>query len=194
MSSRRTRLALYCGGLRVDDARIGDEVGHRADVTRRTSERVDRFGFGRSCAQPSRNASVRMCAGTIASARPESRRAARGRRSPKELARMATTVTRPRPRPQGRQALHLRLGRGHGRRRRRDEGPPRRQGRGSRRDDEGRPADAARLHDHDGRLQRLLRGRREAPRRALGRRPRGDAAKSSGGPARASATRRTRSS
>ena len=38
-----------------------------------------------------------------------------------------------------------------------------------------RPADAARLHDHDRGLQRLLRGRRAAPGRPLGRRPRGDA-------------------
>ena len=48
--------------------------------------------------------------------------------------------------------------------------------------------DPARLHDHDRGVQRLLRRRRAAARRALGRRPRGDAARSSGGPARASAT------
>ena len=36
-----------------------------------------------------------------------------------------------------------------------------------------RAAGAARLHDHDRGLQRLLRGRRAAPRRPLGRRPRG---------------------
>ena len=35
------------------------------------------------------------------------------------------------------------------------------------------PPDAARLHDHDRRLQRLLRGGRAAPGRSLGRRPRG---------------------
>ena len=41
------------------------------------------------------------------------------------------------------------------------------------------PAGAARLHDHDRGLQRLLRGRRAAPRRAVGRRPRGRQARSS---------------
>ena len=41
-------------------------------------------------------------------------------------------------------------------------------GAGPRRDDEGRPADAARLHDHDRSLQRLLRGRREAARTGSG--------------------------
>ena len=60
-----------------------------------------------------------------------------------------------------------------------DARPARRQGRGPRRDDQGRPADAARLHDHDRGLQRLLRRRRAAPRRPVGRRPRGGQARSS---------------
>ena len=77
--------------------------------------------------------------------------------------------------PTRRQALHLRLGRGHRRRQRHDEGPARRQGRGPRRDDARRPADAARLHDHDRGLQRLLRERQAAAGGPLGRRPRGDA-------------------
>ena len=74
-----------------------------------------------------------------------------------------------------------------------DEGPARRQGRRPRRDDQRRPADPARLHDHDRGLQRLLRRRQAAARRPLGRRPRRRAARSSSRPARASATRRTRS-
>ena len=49
-----------------------------------------------------------------------------------------------------------------------DEGPARRQGRGPRRDDARRPADPARLHDHDGGLQRLLRRRQAAARTASG--------------------------
>ena len=76
--------------------------------------------------------------------------------------------------PRRREALHLRLGRGHRRRQRQDEGPPRRQGRGPRRDDARGPADAARIHDHDRGLQRLLRQRQAAAGRPLGRRPRGD--------------------
>ena len=42
-----------------------------------------------------------------------------------------------------------------------------------------RPADAARLHDHDRGLQRLLRGRRAAARRPVGRRPRARCTRSS---------------
>ena len=55
----------------------------------------------------------------------------------------------------------------------RDARPARRQGRRPRRDDQRRPADPARLHDHDRSLQRLLRQRRAAPGRPVGRRPRG---------------------
>ena len=51
-----------------------------------------------------------------------------------------------------------------------------------------RAAGPARLHDHDRGLQRLLRGRRAAPRRALGRRPRGGQGGRAPRPARASAT------
>ena len=80
---------------------------------------------------------------------------------------------RRRARPQGRQALHLRVGRRTGRGRRHDARPARWQGRGSCRDDQRRAARASRVHDHDRGLQRLLHRRREAPRRALGRRPRG---------------------
>ena len=56
------------------------------------------------------------------------------------------------------------------------------------------PAGPARLHDHDRGLQRLLRGRRAAARRPVGRRPRGGPRGRGGRPARASATRPTRSS
>ena len=49
--------------------------------------------------------------------------------------------------------------------------------------------DPARLHDHDRGLQRLLRGRRAAAGRAVGRRPRRRPSRSSAAPARASATR-----
>ena len=96
--------------------------------------------------------------------------------------------------PPRRQALHLRVGRRPRRGRRDDARPARRQGRGPRRDDQRGPARAARLHDHDRGLQRLLRRRREAPGRAVGRRPRGRQARSSRRPARASATPPTRSS
>ena len=78
-----------------------------------------------------------------------------------------------RPRAQGGQALHLLVGRRRRRRRFVDARPARRQGRGSGRDDQGRPADPARLHDHDRGLQRLLRQRRKAPGRPVGGRPRG---------------------
>ena len=54
--------------------------------------------------------------------------------------------------------------------------------------------DAARLHDHDRGLQRLLRGRGAASRRACGRTSSRRSRKSSGAPARASAIRPTRSS
>ena len=60
-----------------------------------------------------------------------------------------------------------------------DARPARRQGRGPRRDDQGRPADAARLHDHDRGLQRLLRSGEQLPRRPVGRRPRRGQARSS---------------
>ena len=50
------------------------------------------------------------------------------------------------------------------------------------------------LHDHDRGLQRLLRGRRAAARTGSGTTSSRRCARSSGGPARASATRRTRSS
>ena len=83
-----------------------------------------------------------------------------------------TADRRRRPRPPGRQALHLRLGRRPRRGRRDDARPARRQGRGPRRDDQRGPAGPARLHDHDRGLQRLLHGRRAAPRRPLGGRPR----------------------
>ena len=69
------------------------------------------------------------------------------------------------------EALHLRVGRRPRRGQRRHARPARRQGRRPRRDDDRRPADPARLHDHHRGLQRLLRGRRAAAGRALGRRP-----------------------
>ena len=69
-----------------------------------------------------------------------------------------------------------------------DARPARRQGRGPGRDDQCGPAGAARLHDHDRGVQRLLRRRREAPRRAVGRRARGGQRRSRRRPARASAT------
>ena len=67
------------------------------------------------------------------------------------------------------------MGRRPGRGQRRDEGSARRQGCGPRRDDDRRPSDPAGIHDHDRGVQRLLRSGRAAPRRPLGRRPRGDA-------------------
>ena len=105
-----------------------------------------------------------------------------------------TDTTARRARPPRRQALHLRLGRRHGRGRRDDARPARRQGRRPGRDDHRRPARPARLHDHDRGLQRLLRGRRAAARRPLGRRPRRGPGGRARRPARASATRPTRSS
>ena len=92
-------------------------------------------------------------------------------RQPRSPATMAQSQTTVRPPARRRQALHLRLGRRDRRRQRQDEGPPRRQGRGPRRDDPRRPADPSGLHDHHRGLQRLLRGRQAAPGRPVGRRP-----------------------
>ena len=78
-----------------------------------------------------------------------------------------------RPSASRREALHLRLGWRPCRGRRDDARPARRQGRGSGRDDQRRPAGPARLHHHDRGLQRLLHGRRAAARRPVGRRPGG---------------------
>ncbi len=75
--------------------------------------------------------------------------------------------------PSRREALHLRLGRRARRGQCRDARPPRREGCRPGRDDERGSADPARIHDHHRGLQRLLRRRRDAPGRALGRRPRG---------------------
>ncbi len=62
--------------------------------------------------------------------------------------------------------VRLFLRRRQGRRRPHDEGPARRQGLRPRRDDERRPAGPARLHDHDGRLQPLLRARAQGAGRS----------------------------
>ena len=87
---------------------------------------------------------------------------------------MATTASPTSERPHGAAKRYIYAwGDGARRGRRHDARPARRQGRGPRRDDQGRPADPARVHHHDRGLQRLLRRRRAAPRRALGRRPRG---------------------
>jgi hypothetical protein len=69
---------------------------------------------------------------------------------------------------QGGQALHLRMGRGRRRGQRGHARPARWQGRRPRRDDDRGPPHAARLHDHDRGLQRLLRQRRAPARRAVG--------------------------
>ncbi len=93
--------------------------------------------------------------------------------SPARMATQAPTAPE-RPHKAAKRYIYA-WGDGDGRGQRHHEGPARRQGRGPRRDDQGGPAHAARLHDHHGRLQRLFRRRRTAPRRPLGRRPRGDA-------------------
>ncbi len=85
-------------------------------------------------------------------------------------------------------AIRLLLRRRKSRRHRQDEGPPRRQGRGPRRDDEPRVAGSARVHDHDGGLPLLHEGEALAEgARGRGARTRSRASRSS--PRRASASK-----